>query len=63
MSISLPVFILSLFAAGFLGFGLGGFAAYKLILRRMRSRVTSMFDFGGADDLIDNITEVDEQND
>lgn len=58
---SLSVLVLTHFAAGFLGFALGGFAAYKLIMRRMRSRVTSMFDFGGADSLIDNLAEVDEE--
>ena len=51
--------VLTHFAALFLGFALGGFVAYKLVMRKMKSRVTSMFDFDGADDLIDSITSVE----
>jgi len=56
------LFILSLgLASSFLlGFGLGGYVAYRLIMNRMKSRVTSMFDFGDAGSLLDEITEVKE---
>lgn len=55
-----PAFILTHFAAGFLGFAIGGLVAYKLIMRKMKSRVSTMFNFGDAGSLIDEIAEVEE---
>lgn len=53
------VLLLTHFAAAFFGFGVGGFVAYKLIMRRMKSRVNTMFDFGNAGNLIDAMADVD----
>jgi len=61
--VEFKVLVLTHFAVGFLGFALGGFVAYRLILRKMKSRVKSYFDFGDAGALIDAITEVDSQDD
>lgn len=56
-----PEAFLTHFLAGFTGFAVGGYTAYWLIMRKMKSRVTSMFDFGDGATLIDEIAEVDEE--
>lgn len=55
--------VLTHFAAWFFGFAVGGLVAYKMIMRKMKSRVNTMFGFGDAGDLIDAMTDVEEEVD
>lgn len=53
--------LLTHFAAAFFGFAVGGFVAYKLIIRKMKSRVNTMFGFGDAGNLIDAMADVQDE--
>jgi len=49
------------FLAGTAGFGLGGYVAYRLVMKKLESSVESMFGFGDGSSLIDAIAEVEEE--